>query len=265
MADVEPVSLIETSVRDPGELYKVIGPMLRLFERQMVYAPAKHNDSDELAPKTLFSTLADSMEQISHRHDLYTRNVQPCLLFWWLCDVHAGTNELLLACEPPESRWRDPAEFARLKKFARMHILGIKNTTIIPETVETLAATFHLSMFEVIAGDPTVAEWLFANDTRNRDEKIDKESKATGAERPHAPANSASCLAVQYLPGVCRGRAKKAAKSAGSRPTGSRRSALAPPTPINPPTPLPAASVAFADEEDMYNVFIIDGKRYTIE
>ena len=266
MTAVERVSLIDTSVRDPGELYKVVGPMLRRFEQQMVYTPTKPSNTDEPPPKSLFASLADSMEQISKRHDLYTRNVQPCLLFWWMCDVHAGTSELILSCEPPDSRWRNPAEFARLKKFARMHILAIKNTTIIPETVETLAATFHLSMFEVIAGDRTVAEWLFDSDTRDKDEKIGKESKNTNSERPPAPANSTSCLAVPYLPGVCRGRSKKAAKSAGSRPaTNSRKGALAPPTPIKPPTPLPTANAMFVGEEDMYNVFIIDGGRYVIE
>jgi len=262
----EPISLIEMSVRDPAELYKLIGPMLQRFEQQMVYVPPKLY-GDDPPPKTLFVQLAEKLEQIEQRHDLYTRNVQPCLLFWWMCGIHAGTNELLLACEPADSRWRDPAEFARLKKFASMHILSIKNTTIIPETVETLAAMFHIAMFAIIAGDRTVATWLFEADTRSRDEKIDKNSKSTGTARPVAPSNDTSCLAVQYLPGVCRGRAKKAAKAAGSRPgTGARRT-LPSPTPMSSPHKRPDANTGHtdADTADLYNMFIIDGKRYRIE
>lgn len=272
MSDTETISLIETSVRDPGELYKLIGAMLMRFEQQMVYTQPK-TTAGEPPPKTLFVRLAEKLAQIEQRTDLYTHKVQPCLLFWWMCCIHAGTTELIMACEPPESRWRDPGEFARLKKFANMHILGIKNTTMIPETVETLAAMFHLSMFAVIAGDRTVAEWLFDADTRNREEKIDKESKNTGAGRPPAPSNNQSCLAVQYLPGVCRGRAKKAAKAPGSRPTTTSRRTLPSPTTINSPhkRSTNAQKVEHttpsddADTEDLYNMFIIDGKRYRIE
>ena len=184
------------------------------------------------------------------------------LAFWWICMHHDGTRRLVRECEPPQSRWRQPAELERLFKFVGAHVLRIKTSPKTPETAAQLAQVFQTSMYVVLTQPRAYADQMMDADSREGTQKRTKAEKAelcalygnsvvhTYALPPQAGYLTAGCHWVPKGKKRTAAPRKRAAGAATAKPTA---------TAAAPPWALPGTNAdALTDSDDDVDIMLMD-------
>jgi len=239
-------SLVDTTVRRPA--------LLLAYARAMLPAYRAHMPPVD---SVVFDELDAVLRRLSRCRcaDCHVP-AAAALAFWWMCMHHDGTRQLVVACEPSESRWRQPAELDRLFKFVAGHILSIKTSPNTPQTAAQLVQVFQTSMFVVLSQPSAYASAIMEQDGRESTQKRTKPEKAELCALYGASAVRTYTLPpeLQYLAAGCHHvpKGKKRAAAPRKRAAAPNPPAAAAAVVIDSDGDDAAADVAFMDDGTSY-------------